>query len=472
MNSITKPSLREIIDDYAQDIREKKILSAPPTTTVIDFRDELINSKERTVYLVPLNYLRYRKYNGRISSDVLDYEKNHGILDEKNKGTQDSISGFLARKDKDKTKELRDSILLKGQQEPAIITCDGFLINGNRRKLVIEELSNAYKGDPRFERMKVVILPGKNVEGGPPTLLEIEQIENRYQLQSIGKAEYYGFDRALSIRRKIKIGMTLEEQLRDDPAYAHLSPKNFKKEFRKFEEEYLKPLECVDRYLDYLGRSGLYATVALGMGDPEGRWQAFIDYYKSVYKKITDEKERMKLGIDESEIGKIEDIAFKIIRKRKLKHLPKAHEIIRLFPKMLSKKESKKELLRLSNIELNLTEEESVDSNGTEYDERTKDKIWREKNEQEIQWHVKNAKDIWDGKKESGEPLDLLNSALNKMNHENMQTEKVASVDIPKARTLAFKIKKRADELESEFYQLEKKMKKNIVNLTKKYKCN
>jgi len=70
--------------------------------------------------------------------------------------------------------------------------------------------------------MKVVILPGKDStkEGGPPTLLEIEKIENRYQLQSDGKSEYYGFDRALSIKRKIQIGLSLEDQLRDDPRYA------------------------------------------------------------------------------------------------------------------------------------------------------------------------------------------------------------------------------------------------------------
>ena len=61
-----------------------------------------------------------------------------------------------------------------------------------------------------------------------PTLLEIEQIENRYQLQSEGKAEYYAFDRAISIRRKIECGMRLEEQMRDDPQYVALTQNKFK----------------------------------------------------------------------------------------------------------------------------------------------------------------------------------------------------------------------------------------------------
>ena len=37
--------------------------------------------------------------------------------------------------------------------------------------------------------------------GGPPTLKEIEELENRYRFQSEDKSEYYGFDRALSIKR-------------------------------------------------------------------------------------------------------------------------------------------------------------------------------------------------------------------------------------------------------------------------------
>ena len=191
MNTITKPKEREIIEDFAKEIQQRKTQASPPKTSVIDFRDELIKGVERPVESVPLNLLRYRKNNGRISSDIFDYEKNHGILDEKSKETQKIVSEFLENRNKDKTEELKNSIMLKGQQEPAIITCDGFLINGNRRRLVIEMLSNLKKGDPRFERMKVVILPGKSDEGGPPTLKEIEQIENRYQLQSMGKAEYY-----------------------------------------------------------------------------------------------------------------------------------------------------------------------------------------------------------------------------------------------------------------------------------------
>jgi len=94
--------------------------------------------------------------------------------------------------------------------------------------------------------MKVVILPGKKERGGPPTVIEIEQIENRYQLQSDGKSEYYGFDQALSIQRKIDIGFTLEEQLRDDPRFAGTSKAQIDKAVKNHTKEYLEPLDCLD----------------------------------------------------------------------------------------------------------------------------------------------------------------------------------------------------------------------------------
>ena len=234
--------------------------------------------------------------------------------------------------------------------------------------------------------------------------------------------------------------MSLEEQLKDDPSFAHLPLTKFKKEMKKFEEEYLEPLACIDRYLDYLNRPGLYSTVALGLGDTEGRWQAFIDYSKSVYKKLNNDKERMKIGIDENEVGKIENIAFKIIRKRELTNLPKPHEIMRRLPQMLANKEAKKELLKLTKIDLTLPKKESVDKNGKEHTEREKDKVWGELHKRDIIWRIKKAIDHQEGIKESEEPLDLLDIALKKLNHANMRTNKVHCEDFSK-RIFCFKHK-------------------------------
>jgi hypothetical protein len=462
MDNITKSKTREIIDDFAKAIKKAKVESSPPKTAVIHFRNEYLVRKPRNRYDVPIELLRYRKDNGRISSDVLNYEKDKGFLDEKSSKAQEIIRQFLEEKDKEKTEELLRLIEHSGQREPAIITCDGFLINGNRRKMVMERLLCEHPGDARFKTMNVVILPSEEDEGGPPTLKEIEEIENRYQLQSEGKAEYYKFDRALSMRHKISIGMSLDEQLRDDPIYANLEDKEFKKAVQKFQDDYLNPLECVDRYLSNLDREGLYGTISKSLGDPEGRWQAFLDYYNSVYKKIIQPKERMTLNIEEDEIGQIEDVAFKIIRMRQLQGLPgidKVHKAMRELPKWLKVESSRKELLKITDISLEWPEGESCGQDGRPYSYRTIDQLWSQKHGPQINSQLKKAINNYEQKKDQETPINLLKSALQKLNHESMKPDYIKLVDIPAAMQLAGNIENRAREIVTEFYRYQKEHK-------------
>ena len=125
---MTKPVTREIIDDFAAEIEKRKTRTVKPSRTVIDFRTDKRDGVEREVFRVPIELLRFRKNNGRISSDVTDYEKNVGPLSETEDDHQRIIAEFLADKDPEKTEILRKSIIHSGQDKPAIITCDGFLI--------------------------------------------------------------------------------------------------------------------------------------------------------------------------------------------------------------------------------------------------------------------------------------------------------------------------------------------------------
>ena len=458
MDYIMKNVEREIIDDFAGEIEKCKRPGKKPLKHVIDFRTEQRDGIERDVWYVPIELLRYRKDNGRISSDVLHYEKEHGVLNERSQKAQKIIRGFLEQKDKEKTEVLMRSLEHEGQRDPAIITCDGFLINGNRRKMALERLGEMpkHKGDPQFASMRVVILPGRGDPGGPPTQLEIEEIENRYQLQSEGKAEYYAFDRALSIRRKIEDGMSLEHQLRDDPNYARLDDKKFEEAVRKTKTDYLKPLECIDRYLTSLGKEGLYGLISTGIADREGRWQAFYDYHKSVYQKLEDEKQRFKLRIEEDEVGDIEDVAFKIIRIREIPDLPKVHMIIRNFSKWIGNDSSKKELLKLTDIESELPYEETIDENGNEFPPREMEKRWAKKHKTKITKHVKDAKNLYDRRKEKETLIDLLKNALRQLNDGNMKPENVEISNCTEAMKIARQIQERAREIESLFYDYQK----------------
>ena len=461
MSAITTPSPREIIEDFALKIQEKKLKTAKPKFAVINFRTDIQDGKEREIVKVPIHLLRYRKDNGRISSDVLDYEINIGPLDEKDDKSQKQIRKFLEQKDPEKTHTLRMSIIHGGQLEPAIITCDGFLINGNRRKMVMEKLHKEQPHEEKYAYMKVVILPGKDDEGGPPTLIEIEKIENRYQLQSSGKSEYYGFDRALSIKRKLELGFSLEEQLKDDPVYAEATKAQLNAAVKRLKKDYLNPLICVDKYLEQFKREGQYKTISSRMGDPEGRWQAFIDYSNVYTNYFNNPNKRIELEIEEEEIGVLEEAAFNIIRLRSIPSMPKVHTIMRELPKYLETKEGKKAIIKISNnVDPLLPKEECYDKNGNplSYDEI--EEKWVAKNKQSITYNVKKASREYDNKREKETPLQLLKVAYQKLTHNNMDMRAILIADQDKARKLAVKIKNRAEDIEKELYRFQKDQKK------------
>jgi hypothetical protein len=462
MSVITAPAKREIIEDFAKEIRERRQPTAKPSVTVINFRTDRADGHERQIWRVPIEILRYRKDNGRIASYVLDYDKNVGILDETDDEAQTEIRRFLEQKDPEKTVDLRQSIIHAGQQEPAIITCDGFLINGNRRKMVMDALHIEHPDNENYAYMKAVILPGEGDVGGPPTLLEIEKLENRYQLQSDGKAEYYGFDRALSIKRKIGIGLSLEEQLHDDPRYAGATQAQLKKAVRDCKKKFLAPLACVDRYLKQFRREGQYRIISTGMSDPEGRWEAFKDYSNTYINHFSNQKRLIEYGIEEDEIGEIEEAAFNIIRLRNLPDLPKAHVIMRNLPKYCSTKEGKKEIIKIAEeVEPVLPRDQCFDKDGKPLTPAEVHAKWAAQNRRPIIYHTKKASHSYETLIEKETPIGLLEAAYKKLTHHDMDLQVIAVGDFKKARKLAGDIKTKADELETQIYHQEKDYKKS-----------
>lgn len=455
MNKNLKNQPRPVIEEFAKDIANARIEIS--NDKPIPFRDDKVKQKVRKAYKVPIELLRFRKDNGRIASDVLTWENSKGQLNETTEFAQATLKRFLELKDPEPTEELMNSLYKEGQDDKAVITVDGFLINGNRRKMAFEKLLEKYPGNEKFKYLEVVIIPGPNETEPATTSLDIEQLENRLQYHRKGEAVYYNFDKALSIKRKMEMGMSLKEQLQDDPNYYNLPEAALSKKIKEFEEEYLKPLECIDKYLEYTNRPGHYNTVSEGRGDSEGRWQAFLEYYKVVFKKLNDEKQRIKLNIQEDEIGKIENAAFRIIRKREIDGLnKKAHQIMRDIPKLLSNSNSKKELLELAKIDFQLPKEETTDEEGKQVDEKTKDIIWGNKYAEQVIWRVKKAYDFFEQKKEQDTPIDLLNAALDKLNHANMDIKAIELNRLDEAMKLTREIQTRANELEHLLYEAKK----------------
>ena len=137
--------------------------------------------------------------------------------------------------------------------------------------------------------------------------------------------------------------MPLEEQLKDDPATSGMTEREFKKEVQRYQDEFLGP-PCLRRSLfgSHRARGNIHPHICFGKGDRENRWQAFIDYFK-FYKRLIDPAERVKLGVEEKEVGKLEAMAFSLIRLRDFSNLGmKLYMLIRKLPKYVANPQAKR----------------------------------------------------------------------------------------------------------------------------------
>lgn len=446
---------RKVIAAFKKELDEIKKNSDPIEEKIINYKSNVREKKKSKVYSVPIKHLRFRKENGRIKSEVKSYErKNNCFIDEVH--NQDLLKDFLLKNDKGQTERLKTLIDSEGQREPAIVTCDGFLINGNRRRAVFQELWDQNHQLTRFETMNVVILDVR-VE-----LIDIEKIENRYQLQDEGKSEYSGLNRALSIRDKVKNGYPLKAQLMDDPLHKFKKGKELDKVVKEYYDGYLNPLECVDDYLNYFGNDGLYELVSEIIGSSEGRWQAFIDYSKLYFGILNNDSQRRKAKIPKEDVSKIRDVAFKIIRKRELGDLGSLYKIIRNLKKYVTSEESRKKLFKIvKEVDTKLPPELMIDTKTKEQvTKKEQDKLWGNHFKHEILSNLHQAHKTVYLQDEHDKPLDLLNQALKKLEHNNLDINKITIDDINEAIDLVTKVRDKAEDLKAEMDKFRFNLKK------------
>ena len=93
-----KDYLREINDDFRRQIDLYKDDTSEPKKVIIEFRNDKTLQLARQVRQVPINILKFRKNNGRISSDLLSYESQHGEIDETTTEGQEILRDFLEKK--------------------------------------------------------------------------------------------------------------------------------------------------------------------------------------------------------------------------------------------------------------------------------------------------------------------------------------------------------------------------------------
>lgn len=247
----------------------------------IPWKDQL---EPMLVYKIPLEYLIYNKYNGRILSRTKSLESQGYNIDVESKDGCELIEKLLMDSNFDRNKQTLESIKKIGQEKVGIITRDGIIIDGNRRALLL-------KKSEKYDYFKTVVLD-VTLEENP---LEIEKLETTYQMGEDEKLGYNPIEKYLKAKGLDQRGVALD-RIADWMGEANSTVK-----------DYLKIMETMDDYLDYLGYNGIYTQL-------DDREDQFISLTKWLSNFYGEESSKAFDGYKNSDVDDLKIIAFDYIR--------------------------------------------------------------------------------------------------------------------------------------------------------------
>lgn len=257
---------------YPKRTAHLKNLYGAPSKRTYDLR---FQGKLQTfsIHNVPIELPKYRLNNGRTLAAQAQYLATHPNIpadffkkDMELEAAQSAQHEILRRMINQK--KLLDFFRENEQEQPLVLSHDGFVVNGNRRlcamRTLLAEDKEKFK---RFEPLDIVILP-------PATDEEIDDLEAELQIHQDIKADYSWTARAFLYKmRKIEHNYSDEDIAR--------RYKLGKGEVR----DWVQMLEFADRYLESRDKPGQYEVV-------EADEYAFRQLYKNRSKLFKTEGQR------------------------------------------------------------------------------------------------------------------------------------------------------------------------------------
>ena len=257
-------------------------------------------TREEVVWRIPLDYLIYNKYNGRIGSDVLSYEKQNGELNAELDSDREIIEKFLYESKEDRNKTTMKSLLENGQQRYGIVTSDGIIVDGNRRAMLLnrlfhkrEEFGYKYAQVEHCQYFLAIILPDDAEER------DIQQLETIYQMGEDDKLDYNPIEKYLKCKELKRLGFSDE----DIAQFMSEKPRQIK--------EWLKILTLMEEYLQEYDYDGIYTRLEKTEGP-------FVDLenYLDSYTKRGANVRNIDWSYTDSDISDLKLVCFDYIRAR------------------------------------------------------------------------------------------------------------------------------------------------------------
>ena len=274
-----------------------------PKTITITLQGRTIDLQ---TYRLPLDLTFYNIRNGRFAAEYVDLvEKEGRELDPKNPDDTEKIQSLLIELDPKQSRILEKDLQQHGQRDPGIITYDGLIINGNRRRSVLEELISL--GHSEFKFIDVARLP-PNVSSQ-----DLWKLEAGLQLSRNVIVQYGPINELLKFKQGIDSGLT--------PIEIASSLYGGFKETDILDK--LEQLKLIIEYLNFIGEPGVFNKA-------KGIHEHFIDL-RNVLNNFR------KIGANPDEIVSAKRIGFQLI------HDGVPQREIRKIKEILANEKSKKE---------------------------------------------------------------------------------------------------------------------------------
>lgn len=250
------------------------------------------------VYEIPLEYLIYNKYNGRILSRTKTLEKQGRDINPETEEGKKTIEELLWKSKEGRNDITKKDISDKGQLKIGIITKDGIVVDGNRRLMLLNRIK------PKYRHFKAVVLPVA-LEDDP---IEVEKLETTYQMGEDEKLGYNPIEKYLKAKQIYK---KLREQSSHEESVKQIA--EWMGEEKSVIEDWLDVVKIIDDYLEYLKYDGIYA-----MADTpnDGKEDLFL-YIKKWLSTFADKESNKGFdGYQQIDVDELKQICFDYVRAK------------------------------------------------------------------------------------------------------------------------------------------------------------
>ena len=246
-------------------------------------------------YEIPTDLLKYNFLNGRIGSEVKEFNQLGKDLSSMNPLMQMILLangyGISLKLPIKKPKDLKE----KGQIEPGVITRDGIIVDGNRRFMLTCRLNNELGLNREF---KAIILEETYEDGGYKDL-QIKLLETELQISKDEKVGYDPIEKYIRIKEFKRY--VDEERLKDSQII-----KMFKLKSEKDLNSHINIATLMEDYLEFISAPNMWSRL-------KNSEDLFINLEKCVelYNK---NKGRAAWNFEDIDVYKFKLNGFKIIR--------------------------------------------------------------------------------------------------------------------------------------------------------------